>query len=228
MSYFNLTLDTIPPQSASLVINGGAAVIGQTAVTAAIACSDASTGGYTMKIYGDIYDSVKKNSSALTEADVSWETYATSKNLTLLGTSGKKTVRLKIRDDVHNTTAEITASITLDTIVPTVTITGPDVAKISEQATKNTSSFSFVSDKAFTSYKVMLVQSISAVHNTPSNVQIPDDGGSVGMTDSGTFEANTSIDCSISGTDLKAATGGSDGAYIIKVFVFDGVHWSVA
>ena len=226
MSYFNLTLDTLPPQGVSLIINDGAAVVGQAAVTAAIACSDSPTTGYTMKIYGDVYDAVKQNSVALTENDAAWETYSTTKALTLLGADGSKTIRLKIRDDVHNTTAEITCTVALDTVVPTVTITGPDVAKISEQPTKNTSAFTFTADKPFVNYKVMMVQSISAVQNTPSNVQIPSDGGSVGMTDSGTFAANTAVECSVNGTDLKTAVGGSDGAYIIKVFVFDGVHWS--
>jgi len=230
-SYFNLTLDTLAPQGVTLKLNAGATTTGSTAITAAIGTSDASTVGYTMKLYGDIYDAAFNegagNSASLTESQAAWETFNASKPLVLLGNDGLKTVRLKIRDDVHNATAEITASITLDTAVPVVAITGPDVARISKQPTKNTSTITFVADKPFLSYRVMLVQTANAEYDNQSNVLIPSADGSVNMSGNGTFSANASIECSVNGTDLQTAAGGSDGAHIIKVFVMDGNGWSV-
>ncbi|MCL2512368.1 MAG: hypothetical protein FWF08_00585 [Oscillospiraceae bacterium] len=230
-SYYNLTLDTLYPQNATLKLNGGALTAGSTAITAAVGTSDASTAGYTMKFYGDIYDasfnSGAGNPSALTESQAVWETFSTTKNLVLLGGDGLKTVRMKLRDDVHNATGEITATITLDTSVPTATITGPDVSRISEQPTKNTSTFTFIADKPFLSYRVMLVPGTNAEYDNQANVLIPVTAGSVNMSGNGTYPANAPIESVINGTDLKTAAGGSDGAHIVKVFVMDGNGWSV-
>jgi hypothetical protein len=161
-----------------------------------------------MKIWG--IDGVADESSA------TWETYAISKTVVVPSGDGLKTVYVKIRDDVYNESSAVSASITLNTAVPAVTITGPDVSKISKTAPKNVCSFSFISDQAFTEYKVKVVSSISSLDT--AGVQIETTGGSTNMSGTGEYEANTAINCTIYGSDLETASAG-DGEKIIKVFV---------
>lgn len=211
-SYFNLTLDTLAPQGLTIKLNNGSQYTTSKSVTLSIVLTDASTVGYQMKVWGV--------NGAETEADASWETYASSKNITLLNNDGLKTVYVKVRDDVCNETAAASATITLDTSVPAVTIIGPDVSRISKTAPKNVATFSFTSDVAFTEYKIKVVPSKSSLH---------DAGALIGtMTATGTFKASTAISCKVYGKDLEAASSG-DGEKIIKVFV-KNAHgtWSVA
>lgn len=207
-SYFNLILDTLAPSITSFKLNGGATYTTSTAVTASIAIDDSTTTGYQMKIWG--VDGVA------TEQAASWESYATSKNITLASGDGLKTVYIKVRDDVGNESTQQTATITLDTAVPAVTITGPDKSKISKVTGFNVSAFSFVSDKEFVEYKVKVVPATSSLEN--AGTQIPTTGGSTNMGASGTFAADTAINCSIYGADLETASSG-DGTKIVKVFV---------
>lgn len=51
-SYFYLTLDTLAPSGITLKINNGATYTTTETVTLSIGCSDASTIGYQMKIWG--------------------------------------------------------------------------------------------------------------------------------------------------------------------------------
>ena len=131
-----------------------------------------------------------------------------------------------MRDDVCNETASASATITLDTSVPAVTIIGPDVSRISKTAPKNVATFSFTSDVAFTEYKIKVVPSKSSLHD--AGTLIGTANGSANMSATGTFKANTAISCKIYGKDLEAASSG-DGEKIIKVFV-KNAHgtWSVA
>jgi hypothetical protein len=117
-SFFNLTLDTTAPAGLTLKLNNGAAYATSTAVTATIGLTDSVTTGYQMKIWGV--------AGAATESEAAWATFAKSKAITLTTGDGQKTVSIKVRDDVGNETATVTAKITLDTAVPVVTITGPD------------------------------------------------------------------------------------------------------
>ncbi len=221
-SYFNLTLDTTAPAGCTLKINNGATKTGQLGVTLALSCFDPVTTGYTMKVYGDI--KVGVNTAALTKEAAAWENYAVSKSVNLLAGDGPKTVKVVIRDDVYNEANEVTASITLDTTLPTVTITGPDVAKLSTQSGKNTSVFSFKADEDFSQYKVKVVPTIAATHDT--GAAIPSTAGSLNMSGSGNYAANTNIEATIQGADFKTALGGADGVGIVKVFVYDGSNWS--
>lgn len=217
-SYFNLTLDTLAPQGLTIKLNNGSQYTTSKSVTLSIALTDASTVGYQMKVWGV--------NGAETEADASWETYASSKNITLLNNDGLKTVYVKVRDDVCNETAAASATITLDTSVPAVTIIGPDVSRISKTAPKNVATFSFTSDVAFTEYKIKVVPSKSSLHD--AGTLIGTANGSTNMNATGTFKASTAITCKIYGKDLEAASAG-DGEKIIKVFV-KNAHgtWSVA
>ena len=91
--------------------------------TEKISVTDAATTGYQMKIWG--------TKAAAKEADASWETFAAEKAITLPDGDGLKTIYVKVRDDVGNESTAASDSITLNTSIPAVTITGPDKSRIS-------------------------------------------------------------------------------------------------
>lgn len=202
-SYFNLTLDTLAPIISAFSINNGASVTTSVNVTLSISCEDAAS----MKIWGI--------NGVATESAASWETFSATKAVQLTSGDGSKTVYIKVRDSVYNESAVSSDTITLSTAIPTITITGPDVSVISEQAGKNVATFSFQSSMALKAWKVKLVPSNSSAHD--AGTQIPTTGGSTNMTGT-TLAANTSKECKIYGADLSSAAGGTDGTYIIKVF----------
>ena len=217
-SYFNLTLDTLAPQGLTIKLNNGSQYTTNKTVQLAVNVTDESADGYQMKVWG--IDGIAK------ESDATWETLANIKNVTLSTGDGLKTVYVKVRDDVYKETVAASATITLDTSVPAVTIIGPDVSKISKTSPKDVATFSFTSNTAFTEYKIKVVPSNSSLHD--AGVQIGTANGSTNMTATGTFKASTAISCKIYGKDLEAASSG-DGEKIIKVFV-KNAHgtWSVA
>lgn len=217
-SYFNLTLDTLAPQGLTIKLNNGSQYTTNKTVQLAVNVTDESADGYQMKVWG--IDGIAK------ESDAVWETLANIKNVTLSTGDGLKTVYVKVRDDVYNETVAASATITLDTSVPAVTIIGPDVSKISKTSPKDVATFSFTSNTAFTEYKIKVVPSNSSLHD--AGVQIGTANGSTNMAATGTFKASTAISCKIYGKDLEAASSG-DGEKIIKVFV-KNAHgtWSVA
>ena len=202
-SYFNLTLDTLAPTISAFTINSGASVTTSTSVTLNITSSDAAS----MKIWGI--------NGVSTESAATWETFASSKSVTLTTGDGTKTVYIKVRDSVYNESSASSASITLSTAIPTITITGPDVSVISEQSGKNVATFSFTSSMALKAWKVKLVPANNSTQD--AGTQIPTTNGSTNMTGT-TLAANTSKQCTINGSDLSTAAGGADGTYIIKVF----------
>lgn len=208
-SYFNLTLDTTAPSGLSLSINDGAMYATSTAVKLTISINDEITTGYQMKIWG--IDGVAE------EASASWETFSKVKNVNLTAGDGLKTVSIKVRDEVGNETSIVTDSITLDTTVPVVTITGPDKAKISKVSGFNKSIFSFMSDVEFSEYKVCVVPQTNSTQG--AGTLIPTDGGSSNTSGSeGNYTADTPITVTLMGADLEAASSG-DGVKIVKVFV---------
>ena len=217
-SYFNLTLDTLAPQGLTIKLNNGSQYTTNKTVQLAVNVTDESAEGYQMKVWGI--------NGVANESDATWETLANIKNVTLSTGDGLKTVYVKVRDDVYNETAAASATITLDTSVPAVTIIGPDVSKISKTSPKDVATFSFTSNTAFTEYKIKVVPSNSSLHD--AGVQIGTANGSTNMAATGTFKASTAISCKIYGKDLEAASSG-DGEKIIKVFV-KNAHgtWSVA
>ena len=219
-SFFNLTLDTIAPSGVSIIINNGATYSTKSAVSVKIATSDADTTGYQMKIWGDI-------TAASTESAATWQTFSTSKSLTLTTGDGLKTIHCKVRDDVGNESAEVSDTITLNTNVPVVTITGPDKSKISKVSGFDTSVLSFVSDTDFEEYKVCVVTNSNSAQS--SGVVIPTTGGSENTSGSaGGYKKNTAISVTIKGADLESASSG-DGVKIVKVFVKNiAGTWSVA
>lgn len=215
-NYFNLTLDTLSPSISSFLINNGDAVTTSTSVTLKIVCSDSDVA--SMKIWGI--------SGATTESAASWETFATTKTVTLPDTAeGSYTIYIKVRDNVYNESSTASDSITLSTSIPTITITGPDVTTISEVSGKNVASFSFKSDVNLSAWKVKLVPATTSINT--AGTEIGTTNGSTNMTGT-TLNANTLKSCTINGSDLKRVAGGTDGTYIIKVFGQSAINglWS--
>ena len=217
-SYFNLVLDTLAPQGLTVKLNNGSQYTTSKNVTLSISVSDTSTSGYQMKVWGI--------DGASSEDSASWETFASTKSIALPTGDGLKTVYVKVRDDVCNETAAASATITLDTSVPAVTIIGPDVSRISKTAPKNVATFSFTSDVDFVEYKIKVVPSQSSLND--AGTLIGTANGSANMKGTGTFKKNNAISCKIYGKDLEMASSG-DGEKIIKIFV-KNAHgtWSVA
>lgn len=229
-SYFNLTLDTTAPSGVTVKINGDEEKTSSTSAVLTIACGDADTTGYQMKIWG--------TATAQSESQAQWENFATEKSVTLSAANGIKTIYVKVRDDVWNESAAASDTIRLDTTVPIVEIMGPDVAKISKISGKNASVFRFtvgtLTSGAYadtSEFKVMVVENINAAHDSATNKPIPIAGGSKFTVDEGrftpdgTYLAGTNgnlfdgndVAITICGEDLEAASPG-DGAKIVKVF----------
>lgn len=222
-SYFNLLLDTLAPSGLQMVINDDALYAVDPEVILTIGVTDEDTTGYQMKVWGI--------DGAETEEDASWETYTTSKTVTLPGDDGLKTVSIKVRDDVGNETAVVTDTITLNTVVPVVTISGPDKTKISKISGYNVAVINFMASVAFKAYKVCVVPATNSAQN--AGVTIEDTNGSVNTSGEKAdgeelYPADTNLEVSINGADLEAASSG-DGVKIVKVFVQNEAGtWSVA
>lgn len=225
-NFFNLVLDTTGPSNVRAVINGGAAFTTSDLVTVGITTGDTTTANYQMKIWGDV-DTAHSTDIQATEALSKWITLSSSKQVKLKTGDGAKSISVKLRDDVYNESDVAVDSITLDTSKPVVTVTNPDVSKVSKIAGKNVASFTFSVDQKFIEYKVKVVSASGSAENT--GYQIPTTNGSTNV--SGTkadgFPATTPISVTINGADLELASAG-DGSKIIKVFTKDEAgNWSV-
>ncbi|MFS1518485.1 hypothetical protein V1503_18790 [Bacillus sp. SCS-151] len=223
-NYFYLTLDTTAPSNATISIEWGAAYTTDHLVTLSIGTTDGDTDGYQMMIWGDVnttYDS----SVQTAKGDSSWISYNNSKQIKLSDGDEKKFIYLKIRDDVWNESEEVSESINLDTTIPTVTLTNPDVSIVSKNIGKNVASFSFSSDEDFTEFKVKVVNATGAAHDT--GTEIDTTHGSVNTSGDEGYSANTPINVQVTGDDIEQASSG-DGQKVIKVFIKDhSGKWSV-
>jgi hypothetical protein len=224
-NYFNLILDTTAPSSPTISIDGGATFATQQIVNCTISTGDGDTTGYQMLIWGDVDTSYNANIQSV-EGSSSWISFSTTQQLKLSSGDGVKTIYVRIRDDVYNSSGQASDTIQLNTAIPTVNCTAVDVTKISKVAGKNVASFSFTSDIAFDEYKVKVVSATNATENL--GTVIPTTNGSTNMSATGSFAANSAIVCTINGADLELASSG-DGTKIIKVFVKDSStgSWSV-
>lgn len=221
-SFFNLTLDTKAPAGLAIALNDDALYTTNRVVSLKTTLTDEDTTGYQMKIWGV--------ADAEDEASAAWETFAAEKSITLPEGDGLKTVYVKVRDDVYNETAAASDTITLDTVVPVVTITGPDKTKVSKMEGKNSAVINFTSNVAFEEYKVCMVPATNSIQS--AGTVIPTTGGSSNTSgNAGGYEADTNIEVTINGADLE--TVGADGSgkvpTILKVFVRSAAGtWSVA
>ena len=218
-SYFNLTLDTAAPDGVAVTINDGAIYTTTRNVTLDISTSDSNTDGYQMKIWGT--DGVSGESGA------TWEAFAATKTVSLPAGDGLKTVYIKVRDDVGNESAAASDTITLNTSVPTVTVTGPDRTRLSMVSGFNKSIINFTVNETFSEYKVCVVPASNSTQD--AGEVIPTTGGSINTSGSaGSYPASTNIQVTIYAEDLESASSG-DGAKIVKVFVRNQAGtWSVA
>ncbi len=223
---FTLTLDTTAPGSPQIIIDSGAAYAATQTVSAGITTADGSTVGYQMKIWGNV-DPANDASVQATEGASAWITFAATKSVKLSSGDGVKTLNLKIRDDVWNESGAVTDTITLDTSspVPNVTVAASPT-KISKVSSKDTSTFTWVSDEAFVDYKIKVVSNASDAHTAGTTIATTNGSTNMSAT-GGSFPAATGIVSTIKGQDLETASAG-DGTKIIKVFVKDaGGSWSV-
>ena len=234
-NYVSITLDTIGPAGVSVLINGNADKVTSTAATLTINCTDADQTGYQMKIWGI--------DGALTESEAKWETFQTTKNVTLPAGDGQKTVYVKLMDDVWNTSATASDTVILITKVPVVTQMTTDVSKISLVDGRNAVTVGFNFDEDITAAKVMIVQDVNAPHNAPSNILIPcANGSTIYHSDdyfgdefegdvlelTGEFSHNGYIDAIIYAADIVSVAPG-DGVKLIKAYVKSAVsgNWSI-
>lgn len=217
-SYFNLSLDTLPPSNLSVELNGGSYYTSSKSVNLQTTVSDADTAGYQMKVWGV--------SGTASEADAAWETYAPEKSISLTDGDGLKTVYVKVRDDVGNETASASASITLDTVAPIISVAGPDKGTISKIPGFDSAVAIFTVDSDFVEYRVCAVPATDSL--VAAGVLIPTTAGSENTSGTGEFSADTPITITIKGADLEAAAPG-DGVKIVKIFAKDAAgNWSVA
>lgn len=136
---FNLTLDTTGPQNVQASIDAGATYTTDRDVSLAITTD--SPDAVMAKIWGDVDPAFNADIQPL-EANSTWVNLASPHAVRVSTGDSVKTLRCKLQDDVLNVSAEASDTITLDTTAPTINVTsGPTPNKISEQATKDTSSF---------------------------------------------------------------------------------------
>lgn len=215
-AYFNLTLDTTAPSGGSITLPARS---GSVNITAALS----ATGASYMKLWGDIC--ATPGGAAIPESGASWIAYSATASIILTAANGTKTVYVKFMDDVGNVSAAASATTVYDSSVPTVTIVGPDVAKISKVSGYNVSSFSFSADEDFDEWTVRVVPAADSIHT--AGTEIPTTGGSTNMHGTTPTVASAAVNCTIYGADLESASAG-DGVKIVKVFVKDLTgNWSV-
>lgn len=223
---FTLTLDTRPPASPAVLINGGAALTGGRDVTLELTTADYQGGQHdvaSMKLWGDVDPTVDPEVQT-TEGASDWQVFQANYAVRLSAGTGRKTIYAKLRDDVLNVTLAFSDFIDLDLTLPVVTITtAVDQSRISKVAPKDTATFVWESSLAFQRYEVRVVPTTGSPHN--AGVLIPTTAGSVHTSADGTFPAETGISTTIKGADLEAASPG-DTQKIIKVFVRSGGVWS--
>ena len=224
-NFIYITLDTIAPSNPIIKVEGDSIYTTSQLVTLTVGTGDSSTINYQMKIWGDI-DTAHNTNVKNTEELSSWIPYSINPQVKLSAGDGTKTVNLRIRDDVHNASSIASDSIKLDTKVPTVTVTNADVAKISKNEGKNTTSFAFSSDKDIQEYKVKLVGVTNATHDTGTIIQATN--GSVNTSGTKAITVGQITTVTVKGADLEIAGATSGEQSIVKVFVKDLLgNWSV-
>jgi hypothetical protein len=224
VNYVYITLDTTAPSNPIITIEGNAIYTTNQLVNLDVSVGDEITEGFQMKIWGDV-DTTYDTNIQDTEANSSWVPYTSNPQVKLSANDGSKSISLRVRDNVHNASSIAVDTVTMDTSIPTVTTTLPDVDKISKVKGKDTASFTFTSNESFGEYKVKLVGATGNTHDTGAT--IPTTNGSSNTSGTGSFTAGQVITVTIKGEDLEEAGATTDGQKIIKVFVKDNSgQWS--
>ena len=221
-AHVTITLDTAPPASPVLLINGGADRTGDVVVMVALATPSADV--TEMKIWGDL-DPTANPLFQPTEGASQWTLWTPEVALRLSAGTGRKYLYARLKDDVCNETPAFTDWIDFDADLPVVSVTNPpDRTRISATAPCDTTTFSWECSHPFTTYQVRVVPSIGSPH--AAGVLIGTAHGSVGTSGLGSFAAAAPLTTVVTGADLLAASPG-DGPKIVKVFARDSAGaWS--
>lgn len=238
-SFINITLDNTGVTPRYIEINDGAARASSTAARVTITLDEADKAyadNYSMMFIGDVVGAGE------------WMKFAYEKNIVLTDGDGVKNISVIVRDDLYNEGDPVADTITLYTSVPTVNVSGPSVARISDKAGKNISTFTFTADKQINAFRIVLAENINVTQEDATNKTIPAvngskvtvindygeaisinaaDGLTFNMGGLGKYAAGKEFTVTIYGNDICEISP-EDGAKIIKVFVkeFDG-NWSV-
>lgn len=224
-NYVYITLDTTAPANPTVTISGGALYVSNQLVSLAISVDDADKTGYQMLIWGDVDASYDTKVQA-TEGTSIWQAYSATPQVKLSSGDASKTLNVRVRDAVNNPSTVAVDSVNLDATIATVTTTTASVGTISEQTGKDSFSFTFQSNDAFTDYKVKLV---GATGDTEAQgTQIPTTGGSTNVSgNAGNYASSTVTTVTIYASDLRTAVANMNGQNIIKVFVKNNAgQWS--
>lgn len=155
--------------------------------------------------------------------------YMTIDDLDLTSGDGLKTITLTLTDSAGNTNSA-SASTTLDTAAPVITVADVDYNIVSKEHTARLNSsavaitgayndmmtFTFSSNEDLQAFKVCVNEDGQTAE---SAVAIGTEGGSQNMSGSA-VEADTDVSCTIMGADFAAtsAVGDTDGAYEVIVY----------
>jgi hypothetical protein len=231
---FQLHLDTTGPQGVALVLDAGNPTFTLDRVVSALA-SSTSGDAVMVKLWGDVDPAADARIQQL-EGDSSWISLAAI-DVTVAVGDGAKTIYCRLRDDVGNTSAVASDTITLDTTAPIVTIlagpsttAGGEPPKLSKVAGFDDASITWAANEPIQAYKVKVVPAANATHDQGTVIAAA--GGSTNVNEaSGGAElvaANTPVTTHIRGADLEAAAAGGDGVKDVKVFAQDlAGRWSV-
>lgn len=222
-------LDTTPPSGLTVALDNGASFTSDELIDVNITfdtpTDNSNTANWQMLIWGAEIDATYDVKVQTTEGASDWITYQNPYQVRVTATDGAKTISVRLRDEVFNTTGIQSQTITRDATKPVVTVTNADVPRISEIANKNLANFSFTCDVPFAEYQVRVVG--TAGDNHLAGTLIPITVGSINTSGTGAFDTTTApISVTIHGSDLKTASMG-DGNKIIKVFCRDDAgNWS--
>lgn len=224
---FTLSVDTTPPGSPQMFLNGGALFTASRDATVHLSSSDYLAGAAdvtSMKIWGDVDLSDNPNVQD-TEITSAWVAFAVDTDIVLTVPIARKRIYARLRDSLGNESPVFGAYIDYDPGFPLVTvIVAPLVTRVSTVTGHDQSVFSWEANVAFVEYQVRVMPSTASPYYGGS--VIGSTHGSVNVAGTGTFPADTPTQTTIVGADLVAASPG-DGPKIIKVFVKDASgRWS--
>jgi hypothetical protein len=168
-----------------------------------------------MLIWGDV-DTTYDTKVQATEATSLWQAYSATPQVKVSSGDATKTINVRVRDAVNNPSNVAVDSVNLDATIPTITVTY-SATTISEQTGKDTFSFTFQSNDAFTDYKVMLVTATGATDT--QGTQIPVTNGSTNVSGTGSFLSSTVTTVTLKAQDLRLAGANMNAQNIIKPFV---------
>lgn len=212
-SSFVVELDTTPPASPRLAIEGGVLSTGNRVVSVAIGTADADA--TEMKLWGDV-DPTENSLIQVNEDASTWQLFRPDPIVVLAAGSGSKRISARLRDDVYNATAVFGSSVLYDPSFPVVSITqGIDRSRISKVPPFDTATFAFASNLAFDQAEVRVVPTSNSPHTSGLLLDaVP------------ATPANQEVSVTLSGVALETASPG-DTTKVIKVFVHtpDGL-WS--